>query len=146
MPLELWDIEREIIIPALRFGIVTPGLDVVKTFSIKNSSIKDAKWVKLGATITSDNPEGGTMLFENGWIFAKLTPDGTWIPLGLDFLEQSLNIGEIPAGDVISVDMKLGIPGPKVIRSGDKCSNTGFTVYDITLPSEFILKLLMSQL
>lgn len=146
MPIELWNTEREVVIPALRFGIITPGTDVVKSFSVKNDSLGDAKWVRLGAIPTSNKPEGGNMLFENGWIFAKKSTDGAWIPLGLDFINESLDIGTVLAGDVISIDMKLTVPGPKVITSQNKCSNTGFTVYDITLPSEFLLKLMMSQI
>lgn len=146
MPIELWNNEKEMVIPALRFGIITPGTDVVKSFSIKNNSLKDAKWVRLGAIPTSTKPEGGNMLFENGWIFAKKSVEGAWIPLGLDFLNESLDIGIIIAGAILDIDIKLTIPGPKVIRSQNKCNNIGFTIYDLTLPNEFLLKLMMSQI
>ena len=145
MSLELWDEINGIVIPALRFGVITPGTDKVKLCSIKNISTKIAYNVRVGAIITSDQPEGGQMLFDNQWISIRKYGDITWTILGSDLINGSLFIGNIEPDEIAEVEFKISLPPPQIIESIDKCKGGTISVYDIDFPNEFILKLVMTQ-
>lgn len=146
MPVELWNEARNTPQPALRFRVVSPGTDIVKTLAIKNTNNKIAKTVRVGAVATSQLFGGGNLLLTSGWLFGRKFGDQAWIPLTADLLIDSILLGDLQPSEIGYAEMRVSIPSPKVIRVDEKCVSGPVTIYDFDLPPEFILKLMILQL